>query len=58
VINKFTNKYDCFLNIFKVRRLETRDNYFKGGVVEKRLETAVSALVMVIDGEMRVQKAS
>ena len=33
LINKFTNKYTCFYNLFNVRGLETKDDYFKGGVV-------------------------
>jgi len=41
LINKFTNKRICFYNLFNVRGLESKGDYFfKGGVVEKRLRTA------------------
>jgi len=33
LINTFTNKYTCFYNIFNVRGLGTKDDYFEGGVV-------------------------
>jgi len=41
-INKFTYKYTCFCNLFNARGLvETKDDYFKGGVLKKRLRTTV-----------------
>jgi len=33
LINKFTNKYICFYNLFNVRELGTKDDYFEGRVV-------------------------
>jgi len=33
LINKFTNKYTCFCNLFNVRGLGAKDDYFEGGVV-------------------------
>jgi len=33
LINKFTNKDTCFYNLFNVRGLETKDHYFRGGLV-------------------------
>jgi len=32
LINKFTNKYTCFYNLFNVRELETKDHYFTRGI--------------------------
>jgi len=38
LLNKFSNEYINFYNL-NSRGLETKNNYFKGGVVEKRLRT-------------------
>jgi len=39
LINKFTDNYICFENLFKIRGLEIKDNYFKGRRGRKRLRT-------------------
>jgi len=39
LINKCTNEYIHVCSLFKVRGHETKENYLKGGVVEKRLTT-------------------
>ena len=40
-LNKFTKKYIRFYNPFKVRGVWSKEIFFKGGVVEKRLRTTV-----------------
>jgi len=37
LIIKFTIKYICFYSLFKVRGLETKGNYLREDLVEKRL---------------------
>jgi len=47
LIIKFTIKYICFYSLFKVRGLETKGNYLREDLVEKRLRaTGLEVLFM------------